>query len=129
MHEGTQTWSELLPTLCQLLESQDSNTIEVLIFKPHYKFTPQFKINFFKGTLGALQKICEDSADRLNQEEINLIVSKVLPFFNSQIAKLRSLSVSTVNCILLVQNESISNLIDPFLQCLFRLADDDDQVE
>uniref|UniRef100_A0A183CIR4 Transportin-1 n=1 Tax=Globodera pallida TaxID=36090 RepID=A0A183CIR4_GLOPA len=95
---------------------------------------PEFCLNFcqqdanvVEGTLGALQKICEDSADRLSQDEINLIIAKVLPFFNSSLARLRALSVSTVNCILLVQNESINSVIDPFLECLFRLANDQDQ--
>uniref|UniRef100_A0A183C8G7 Importin N-terminal domain-containing protein n=1 Tax=Globodera pallida TaxID=36090 RepID=A0A183C8G7_GLOPA len=109
LYDGTQQWPELLPTLCQFLEQcqQDANVVE--------------------GTLGALQKICEDSADRLSQDEINLIIAKVLPFFNSSLARLRALSVSTVNCILLVQNESINSVIDPFLECLFRLANDQDQ--
>nr|CAD2130311.1 unnamed protein product [Meloidogyne enterolobii] len=79
------------------------------------------------GTLGALQKICEDSAACFRPEDVNLLIEKVLPFFNSPIGKLRALSVNAVNCILLVHNESISGVIDPFLQCLFRLANDDDQ--
>ncbi|KAF7639288.1 Importin N-terminal domain-containing protein [Meloidogyne graminicola] len=79
------------------------------------------------GTLGAIQKICEDSAACFRQEDVNLLIQKVLPFFNSTVGKLRALSVNAVNCILLVHNESISGVIDPFLQCLFRLANDDDQ--
>jgi len=75
-----------------------------------------------------LQKICEDSAACFRPEDVNLLIEKVLPFFNSPIGKLRALSVNAVNCILLVHNESISGVIDPFLQCLFRLANDDDQV-
>jgi transportin-2 len=128
MHEGVQGWPELLHTLCQFLadgQAQDVNTIEVRVYKMQCHL---LHVLLQQGTLGALQKICEDSADRMGQEQINLVVTKVLPFFNSPVAKLRSLSVNTVNCILLVQNESITNLIDPFLQCLFRLADDEDQV-
>lgn len=79
--------------------------------------------------MGALQKICEDSADRLTTEEVNAIVSKILAFFNSPHSKLRALSVNTVNCILLVQNESINSIIDPFLERLFLLANDDNQVD
>lgn len=78
--------------------------------------------------MGALQKICEDSADRLTLEEVNAIVSKMLIFFNSPHAKLRGLSVNTVNCILLVQNEAINSIIDPFLEHLFSLANDQDPV-
>lgn len=75
-----------------------------------------------------MQKICEDSADRLSQDEVNIIVSKMINYFNSSNAKFRGLSVNTVNCILLVQNESITNIIDPFLERLFLLANDNDQV-
>lgn len=85
-------------------------------------------LNFFQGALGALQKICEDSADRLNQNEVNAVVSKMLHFFNSSMAKFRGLSLNTVNCILLVQNEAIGAVIDPFLERLFQLANDTDPV-
>uniref|UniRef100_A0A915P1V8 Transportin-1 n=2 Tax=Meloidogyne TaxID=189290 RepID=A0A915P1V8_9BILA len=107
LHENVEKWPELLPTLCHFLETHDNN--------------------FNEGTLGALQKICEDSAACFRPEDVNLLIEKVLPFFNSPIGKLRALSVNAVNCILLVHNESISGVIDPFLQCLFRLANDDDQ--
>lgn len=78
--------------------------------------------------MGALQKICEDSADRLTLEEVKAIVSKMLVFFSSPHAKLRGLSVNIVNCILLVQNEAINSIIDPFLENLFSLANDEDSV-
>lgn len=29
LHEGCQNWPQLLPTLCQYLQSQDANTVEV----------------------------------------------------------------------------------------------------
>uniref|UniRef100_A0A915E4P1 Transportin-1 n=1 Tax=Ditylenchus dipsaci TaxID=166011 RepID=A0A915E4P1_9BILA len=107
VHDGCTNWPDLLPTLCQMLEREDVNMLE--------------------GALGALQKICEDSADRLNMEEVNLVVSKMLLFFSSSLPKLRGLSLNTVNCILLVQNESIAHIIDPFLERLFQLANDEDQ--
>lgn len=56
------------------------------------------------------------------------MLHKVLGFFRNEQAKLRGLAVNTVNCILLVQNEAITGLIDPFLEQLFSLANDQDQV-
>lgn len=109
VHESGTNWPELLPTLCQLLENSDDT-------------------NMLEGALGALQKICEDSSDRLTQEEVTAIVSKMLAFFGSSYSKLRGLSLNTVNCILLVQNEAIGTIIDPFLERLFLLATDTDQV-
>lgn len=52
----------------------------------------------------------------------------MLNYFNSSNAKFRGLSLNTVNCILLVQNDSITSIIDQFLEALFQLANDNDQV-
>ncbi|KAK0393918.1 hypothetical protein QR680_000469 [Steinernema hermaphroditum] len=107
VYDGFNAWNTLLPTLCEMLNGN----------------------NFFllEGALGALQKVCEDSADRLSQEQIFIITSKVLNFFRNDNAKLRTLAVSILNSILLVQNEALNDVIDPFLQNLFALANDDDQ--
>ncbi|KAI6183830.1 Transportin-1 [Aphelenchoides bicaudatus] len=103
-HEGCVGWSEMLPTLCEMLESD--NKLKVL------------------GSLSALQKICEDSSDRLIVDEVSVLVSKVLPFFRSEVTELRIMAVNTINSILLVQNEAFFNIIDPFLENLFQLAHD-----
>jgi hypothetical protein len=108
LQDGSSNWPELLPTLFHILSEDNINVLE--------------------GALGALQKICEDSADRLDQLEISAFMSKLLPFINSSHTKLRALSLNAINCILVVQNESISELIDPYLVHLFQLANDEDQV-
>jgi hypothetical protein len=79
--------------------------------------------------LSALQKICEDSSDRLIVDEVSVLVSKVLPFFRSESTELRSMAVNTINSILLVQNEAFVPIIDPFLENLFQLAHDPDEVK
>ncbi|CAD5215211.1 unnamed protein product [Bursaphelenchus xylophilus] len=101
-HEGCHNWPELLPTLCGMLDSDNKAQVE--------------------GALSSLQKICEDSADRLIFEEVSILVGKILPFFRSQSVELRTLAVTTINCILLVQNEAFISIIDPFLEALFQLA-------
>lgn len=78
--------------------------------------------------MSALQKICEDSSDRLIVEEVGVLVSKILPFFRSESTDLRILAVNTINSILLVQNEAFVPVIDPFLENLFQLAHDPAEV-
>lgn len=107
-YDGPANWREILPNLVHFLDSPEYNMLE--------------------GSLGALQKMCEDSADRLNQQEINLLLPKVVSFFSSPHAKLRSLSVNTINCILLVQNDAIDSYLNEFLTHLFSLANDTDAV-
>ncbi|PIK47305.1 putative transportin-1-like [Apostichopus japonicus] len=67
-------WPELLPSLCQLLDSSDYNTCE--------------------GAFGALQKICEDSADFLDSEvlnrPLNVLIPKFLNYFKHHSPKIRS---------------------------------------
>uniref|UniRef100_A0A8R1XN05 Transportin-1 n=1 Tax=Onchocerca volvulus TaxID=6282 RepID=A0A8R1XN05_ONCVO len=107
IHEGIAQWPALLPTLCSMLDGSDENLQE--------------------GAMGAIQKICEDSADMLTpQEHLSTLIPKLLYFFNSPSPKLRALALNSVNCILLVQTEPLNNIMDVFLQHLFALANDAD---
>jgi transportin-1 len=72
-------WSDLLPRLCHLLDSDDYNVCE--------------------GAFGALQKICEDSgeildADNLNRP-LNFMIPKFLQFFKHTSPKIRSHATGT----------------------------------
>ncbi|NXL15640.1 TNPO1 protein, partial [Setophaga kirtlandii] len=68
-----QNWPELLPKLCSLLDSEDYNTCE--------------------GAFGALQKICEDSAEILDSDvldrPLNIMIPKFLQFFKHSSPKIR----------------------------------------
>ncbi|XP_010187028.1 PREDICTED: transportin-1-like, partial [Mesitornis unicolor] len=68
-----QNWPELLPKLCSLLDSEDYNTCE--------------------GAFGALQKICEDSAEILDSDvldrPLNIMIPKFLQFFRHSSPKIR----------------------------------------
>ena len=67
-------WPELLPSLCQLLDSDNYNACE--------------------GSFGALQKICEDSAEVLdsdNSRPLNILIPKV-----SRNKSMRHKSISNV---------------------------------
>ncbi|NXH55711.1 TNPO1 protein, partial [Rhabdornis inornatus] len=69
-----QNWPELLPKLCSLLDSEDYNTCE--------------------GAFGALQKICEDSAEILDSDvldrPLNIMIPKFLQFFKHSSPKIRA---------------------------------------
>lgn len=104
--------------------------------------------------MGALQKILEDSGDRLDKEtHIEPLLPHVLPFFGSTSPRMRysiqydgrkdyiwgkidyngeycrGLAMNSINCILMVHDDDpLSSVIDQFLVLLFGRAQDDDPV-
>ncbi|EPB70542.1 hypothetical protein ANCCEY_10366 [Ancylostoma ceylanicum] len=104
---GVGHWPTLLPYLGHLLDQPDPNMQE--------------------GSMGAIQKIFEDSGDRLDTEQhVHPLMPKILSFFSSESAKMRGLSMNSVNSILMINNDPISAVIDEFLQQLFGRAHDQD---
>jgi len=101
------TWSELLPTLCQLLDSEEPNTCE--------------------GAFGALQKICEDCVEQLEntqQESLKIMIPKFIHFFNHDSAKIRSYAISCVNQFIISRTPVLMPFIDDFIKGLFAIAED-----
>jgi transportin-1 len=78
---GILNWPELLPTLCDMLDS------------------PEYSI--CEGSFGALQKICEDSAEVLDSNELNrplnIMIPKFLQFFRHSSPKIRSHAIACIN--------------------------------
>ena len=67
-------WPELLPFICNCLDSSDYNVCE--------------------GAFGALRKICEDCANQLDADEspekpLNVLLPKFFGFFSHQSAKIK----------------------------------------
>lgn len=93
------TWPELLPALCEMLDSQDYNICE--------------------GAFGALQKICEDSAETLDSDGVNrpldILIPKFLQFFNHSSSKIRSYAIGCVNQFIVQRSQTLMIHIDPFL--------------
>uniref|UniRef100_A0A7E4UNT7 Transportin-1 n=1 Tax=Panagrellus redivivus TaxID=6233 RepID=A0A7E4UNT7_PANRE len=106
VYEGTANWPALIPTLLAAFQGEQYSALE--------------------GALGALNKICEDSAERFNAEEVNQILHPCIMFFQSSDAKLRALALSTVNSIILMQNEAVGPYLDQFLSNLSALLGDAD---
>ncbi|KAF1379394.1 hypothetical protein PFLUV_G00175610 [Perca fluviatilis] len=105
-----QTWPELLPQLCNLLNSDDYNTCE--------------------GSFGALQKICEDSSELLDSEALNrplnIMIPKFLQFFKHCSPKIRSHAIACVNQFIIGRAQALMDNIDTFIESLFALAADED---
>ncbi|CAL8108534.1 unnamed protein product [Orchesella dallaii] len=103
-------WPELIPSLCSMLDSQDYNVCE--------------------GAFGALQKICEDSADQLDTDELNrplnVLIPKFLQFFQHNSPRIRSHAIACVNQFIINKSQALMTHIELFVQSLFHLAGDDD---
>lgn len=103
-------WPELLPRLCQLLDSEDYNVCE--------------------GSFGALQKICEDSAEMLDTDALNrplnVLVPKFLQFFRHSSARIRSHAIACINQFIINRTQALMVHIDSFIENLFHLASDED---
>ncbi|CAG9759260.1 unnamed protein product [Ceutorhynchus assimilis] len=104
------SWPELLPALCNMLDSTDYNMCE--------------------GAFGTLQKICEDSAEALDADTTNrpldILIPKFLQFFNHSSSKIRSFAIGCVNQFIIQRSHALMFHIDAFLQSLFQVATDDD---
>ncbi|XP_054718552.1 transportin-1-like isoform X2 [Uloborus diversus] len=103
-------WVDLLPRLCHLLDSEDYNVCE--------------------GSFGALQKICEDSAEFLDSDALNrplnILIPKFLQFFRHTSPKIRSHAIACVNQFIINRTQVLMLHIDAFLENLFHLASDED---
>ncbi len=107
---GLQSWPELLPTLCQQLDSDTYSMCE--------------------GSFGALQKICEDSHDQLDSDQLSkpldYLIPKFLKYFRHTNAKIRSHAIACINQFITFKSQALMNNMDLFLENLFVLADDTD---
>ena len=103
-------WPELLPTLSNMIDSQNYNTCE--------------------GAFGALQKICEDSAELLDNDTWNkpllLLIPKLIQFFKHNSSKIRSHAVACVNQFMISKTQVLNPHIDTLLENLFLLTTDED---
>lgn len=106
-----QNWPELLPTLCDMLDSQEYSVCE--------------------GSFGALQKICEDSADTLDSaalnRPLNIMIPKFLQFFRHSSPKIRSHAIACINQFIINRTQALMLHIDTFIENLFHLSSDEDR--
>lgn len=107
---GILNWPELLPTLCEMLDSTEYSICE--------------------GAFGALQKICEDSAEVLDSNELNrplnIMIPKFLQFFRHTSPKIRSHAIACINQFIIHRTQALMVHIDTFIENLFHLSSDED---
>lgn len=105
------TWNELLPTLGQLLTSNDVDVVE--------------------SAFSALHRICEDLAEMLCMDNLSQTVEAMLPrlidFFKHPSAKIRNHALFCVNQFVSIQAKPIMDIIDKYVEALFSLANDQDK--
>ncbi|XP_028404498.1 transportin-1-like isoform X2 [Dendronephthya gigantea] len=103
-------WPQLLPSLCQLLDSEDYSVCE--------------------GAFGALQKICEDSSEQLDSDALNrplnVLIPKFLQFFKHASSKIRSHAIACTNQFIIGRSQALMVHITSFVENLFALAADED---
>lgn len=99
---GLQSWPELLPNICELL---DSTSYEVC-----------------EGAFGALQKICEDSHDQLESDGYNkpldYLIPKCIHYFRHNNSKIRSHALACINQFISFKSQSLMNNMDSFLEVI-----------
>ena len=121
-------WQELLPSLCAMLDSDNCKS---------FKTRPTLSLidvllsdTMCEGAFGALQKICEDSAEILDSDNLNrplnVLIPKFLTFFRHSNPKIRSHAIACVNQFIIGRSQALMLHIDEFIQNLFYLANDDD---
>uniref|UniRef100_A0A0K0ES64 Transportin-1 n=1 Tax=Strongyloides stercoralis TaxID=6248 RepID=A0A0K0ES64_STRER len=99
-------WNEVLYYLIKLLDSNDQSVLD--------------------GALGALQKICEDSASIIDEHHVECLIAPVLRFFKHETPKLRSMSLNIINNLLLFNNLLFTKYFNEFIESVFQLANDQD---
>ena len=85
--------------------------------------------NVCEGAFGALQKICEDSAEQLESDQVNrplnILIPKFLQFFRHNSPKIRSHAIACVNQFIINRAQALMLHMDAFLDNLFYLTSDD----
>ncbi|KAG7167950.1 Transportin-1-like [Homarus americanus] len=87
--------------------------------KAHFHQFPPDVAQFIKGAFGALQKICEDSAEFLEKSPdrpLDSLIPKFLQFFKHTSSKIRSHAIACVNQFIISKTQALMANIDPFLQ-------------
>lgn len=105
------TWTELLPTLGQLL---NSNEIEIV-----------------ESAFNALHRICEDLAENLCTENFNetleAMLLRFIEFFKHPNAKIRNHALICVTQFVPIEAKPIINMMEKYVEALFSLANDQDK--
>lgn len=103
MRGGLTNWPDLLPTLCQYIDSSQYFTCE--------------------GAFSALHKICEDCSDQFSSEELSqslgVLIPKFIQFFSHSSPTIKSHAIACVNQFVISHPPALVANILPFIKvCL-----------
>jgi len=105
------TWTELLPTLGQMLTANEVEVVE--------------------SAFSALHRICEDLAEMLCADNLVTTLEAMLPrfieFFKHPNPKIRNQALVCVNQFVPIEAKPMMNIIDKYVEALFSLANDQDK--
>lgn len=83
-------------------------------------FLHTLKILYFQGAFGALQKICEDTAEILDSDALNrplnVLIPKFLQFFRHTSPKIRCHAIACVNYFIMGRTQALMLHIDSFIE-------------
>lgn len=110
---GIMGWPQVLSELTAMTSNADGNITQE---------TQQ-------GSMSALLKICEDNRKALDREyqgqrPLSFLFPKLLEFTTSQLPKVRSDAVATINIFIPDKSQAVASSIDSLLGQLFKLASD-----
>lgn len=108
---GLRGWPQAISLLLELLGANAPGTVQ-------------------EAALGALAKICEDSASLLDQEyngerPVNFLIANLLQALDNASGAVRALAIHSINQFVPLQSQLFLVFLDQFLAKLFALASDD----
>ncbi|KAI8999818.1 Transportin-PC [Gaertneriomyces semiglobifer] len=102
-------WPEALEVLMRLIDSAESHVVE--------------------GAFGALQKICEDSARQLEDQQaqmLSFMIQKFIQHFENPNFKVRAAAIQCVNQFILMHAQGLMVNMEAFVQGLYKRANDEE---
>ncbi|KAI8909313.1 armadillo-type protein [Powellomyces hirtus] len=106
---GLALWPEVLNVLVQLIDSPRIDAVE--------------------GAFGALQKICEDSARQLDNEQpqaLGFMIQKFIQHFSSPSWKVRAAAIQCCNQFVVMHSQGLMVNMEAYVQGLYERAGDED---
>lgn len=106
--DSLKNWKTLLPTLIQAIDSQNQNLV--------------------LGAFTAISNVCEDAAQKLDEEghdrPSNVLIPKLIGFLAHPHQNIRRDALNSLNQFLLLMPQALAINMDKYLQGLFRLTMD-----
>ncbi|TPX63432.1 hypothetical protein SpCBS45565_g06611 [Spizellomyces sp. 'palustris'] len=107
LSQDLRRWPEVLQVLMELIDRPEPHVVE--------------------GAFGALQKICEDSAQQLEEfqsQALSFMIQKFIQHFANPNPKVRASAIQCVNQFVLMHSQGLIVNMEPYVQGLYARASD-----